>query len=134
MDLLFYVSTKVRHPVLDTGSINLMLTNRKNRKRKMNQQQQKTYYIYILASKKNGTLYIGLTNDLVKRVCEHKERVVKGFTEKYHVNQLVYYEIHSSSYEAVSRERQMKKWNREWKIKLVEKTNPDWNDLYLSII
>ena len=88
------------------------------------------YYVYILASTKNGTLYIGLTNNLIKRVYEHKNDLVEGFTKKYQVHNLVYYETFDSAYEAISREKQVKKWNRQWKINLIEKTNPLWQDLY----
>ncbi len=94
----------------------------------------KQYYVYILASKKNGTLYIGVTGDLVKRVYEHKQNEVEGFTKQYHVHNLVYYEIHKDVNEALLREKQMKKWNRQWKINLIEKNNPQWVDLYKEII
>jgi len=90
----------------------------------------KQYYVYILASKKNGTLYIGITNNLVRRVYEHKEGLVEGFTKKYNVKNLVYYEIHNSVYEAIKREKALKKWLRKWKIELIEKMNPTWKDLY----
>jgi putative endonuclease len=80
--------------------------------------------VYILASKRNGTLYVGVTSDLVKRVWQHKNDVVKGFTEKYGVHTLVYYELHVSMTEAILREKQLKKWNRAWKIELIEKENP----------
>jgi putative endonuclease len=89
----------------------------------------KTYYVYILASKKNGTLYIGFTNDLERRVGEHKSKAVPGFTSKYRVDRLVYFETHNSSYDAFKRERQLKKWKRNWKISLIEEKNPDWIDL-----
>ncbi|OGH58612.1 MAG: hypothetical protein A2725_02840 [Candidatus Magasanikbacteria bacterium RIFCSPHIGHO2_01_FULL_33_34] len=89
----------------------------------------KTYYVYILASKRNGTLYIGVTNELTRRVLEHKNKVIKGFTEKYGVDKLVYYEDYVNIEEAIKREKAMKKWNREWKVKLIEKNNPNWNDL-----
>ncbi|PCJ27459.1 MAG: excinuclease ABC subunit C [Flavobacteriales bacterium] len=89
----------------------------------------KSYYVYILASKRNGTLYIGLTNDLERRILEYKTKVVKGFTAKYDVNILVYFEEFESSMEAYTRERQMKKWKRNWKLKLIEKGNPNWEDL-----
>lgn len=81
----------------------------------------KQYYVYILASKKNGTLYIGVTGDLVKRVYEHKQNEVAGFTKQYHVHNLVCYEIHKDVNEALLREKQMKKWNRQWKINLIER-------------
>ncbi len=88
------------------------------------------YYVYLLASKKYGALYTGVTNDLIKRVYEHKESLVDGFTKKYKVHQLVYYEIHDDVHEAILREKQIKKWNRDWKINLIEKDNPHWIDLY----
>jgi len=89
----------------------------------------KTYYVYILASSRNGTLYIGFTDDLERRVAEHKSKNVEGFTSKYNVTLLVYYETYASSYDAFRRERQLKKWKRDWKIELIEKNNPDWDDL-----
>jgi len=91
-------------------------------------------YVYILASYKNGTLYIGVTNDLKRRVWEHQHDLVKGFTREYGVHDLVHYEIYQDIEEAILREKQMKKWNRNWKIKLINKTNPGWNDLYDSIV
>jgi len=87
------------------------------------------YYLYILASKRKGTLYIGITNNLLRRVYEHKEGLIEGFTKKYKVKNLVYYEVHSNIYEAIKREKAMKKWLRKWKIELIEKTNPEWKDL-----
>ena len=86
-----------------------------------------------MASKKNGTLYIGVTNNLIRRVYEHKDGLLDGFTKKYQVKNLVYYEIHNSMYEAIKREKAMKKWLRKWKIKLIEKENFDWRDLYDEI-
>jgi len=94
----------------------------------------KTYYVYILASKRNGTLYIGVTSDLKKRVYQHKNGLVDGFTKKYDVHQLVYYEETSHIDSAITREKQLKKWNRAWKIHLIEKQNPNWDDLYDQII
>ena len=94
----------------------------------------KNYYVYILFSEPNGTLYIGVTSNLVKRVYEHKTKAVKGFTEEYSVNKLGYFEIYNDIYKAIEREKQLKKWNRNWKIKLLEKNNPDWRDLYNEII
>jgi len=88
------------------------------------------YFVYILASKKNGTLYIGVTNNVAKRVYEHKHGLVEGFTKKYHVHKLVYFEETNDIREALTREKRMKKWNRAWKIELIEKSNPDWNDLF----
>ncbi len=94
----------------------------------------KNSYVYILASKYNGTLYIGLTSDLIKRVWEHKNKFVVGFTAKYDVNQLVYYEIFSDIQVAAAREKRLKEWKRQWKIDLIQTMNPDWLDLYFSII
>jgi len=92
------------------------------------------YYVYIMASKKNGTLYIGVTNDLTRRVYEHKNNLVPGFTSTYNVHDLVYYEICSDVNEALRREKRIKKWNRQWKTNLIVKVNPEWNDLYSMII
>ena len=92
------------------------------------------YYVYILASKKNGTLYIGVTNNLLKRVYEHRNDFVDGFTKKYHVHELVYYEIYNNIADAITREKRMKKWKRQWKIELIEKSNPKWRDLYSDIV
>ena len=86
--------------------------------------------VYILASRRNGTLYIGATSDLVKRVWQHRNDLVAGFTKKYGVHTLVYYELHGDMNEAIRRERQLKKWNRAWKIELIEKENPKWLDLW----
>ncbi len=88
------------------------------------------YYIYILASKKNGTLYIGVTNNLLRRVQEHKNKIAEGFTKKYNINILVYFETTESVTSAIQREKQLKKWNRAWKIQLIESSNPDWVDLF----
>ena len=89
--------------------------------------------VYILASRRHGTLYVGVTNDLVKRVWEHKNNVVEGFTKKYGVHELVYFEMHADMVQAIQREKRIKKWNRAWKIELIEKENPDWNDLWPQI-
>jgi putative endonuclease len=86
--------------------------------------------VYILASKRNGTLYIGVTNNLARRVYEHQEKLVEGFAERYKVFMLVYYEIHGNIEAAIQREKQLKKWNRAWKLRLIEKHNPDWVNLY----
>ena len=94
----------------------------------------KQYYVYILASKRKGTLYIGVTSDLIKRVYEHKNNLIEGFTQKYDVHNLVYYEVTESVESAINREKQLKKWNRAWKIKLIEKTDPKWKDLYFNFI
>ncbi len=93
----------------------------------------KQFYIYILASKRDGTLYIGVTNDLVRRVWEHKNGAVDGFTKKYSVHRLVWYEVVDTALVAIAREKQLKKWNRAWKLRLIEKMNPDWKDLYDEI-
>jgi len=87
------------------------------------------YYVYILSNKRNGTLYIGLTNDIERRISEHKSKTYKGFTLKYDVNKLVYFEELESYNDAVTREKQLKKWRRIWKLSLIEKSNPEWNDL-----
>jgi putative endonuclease len=94
----------------------------------------KQYYVYILASQRNGTLYIGVTSDLIKRVYEHKNNLVSGFTERYNVHTLVYFESTNDIDNAIRREIQIKKWNKDWKIELIEKNNPDWRDLYLDLI
>ncbi|MBX4200660.1 GIY-YIG nuclease family protein [Candidatus Parcubacteria bacterium] len=90
----------------------------------------KSYYVYILASKRNGTLYTGVTSDLIKRVHEHKNNLIEGFTKKYKVHTLVHYEETSDAVAAIEREKYIKNWNREWKLELIEKTNPTWKDLY----
>lgn len=89
--------------------------------------------VYILASKRNGTLYTGVTSNLIKRIWEHKNEHIDGFTKRYAVHRLVYYEQHSEMGAAILREKQIKKWNRAWKLKLIETHNPDWEDLYLSL-
>lgn len=94
----------------------------------------KEYYVYILASQKYGTLYTGVTNNLIKRIYEHKEGLVQGFTKEYSVNKLVHYEEHLDIYTAISREKILKRWRREWKINLIEQNNPQWLDLYSDIL
>lgn len=91
------------------------------------------HYVYILASKKNGTLYIGVTTDLVRRIFEHKNKTIEGFTSKYNVHNLVYYEHYEDYEQAAHREKCMKEWKREWKIKRIEENNPHWRDLYDDI-
>jgi putative endonuclease len=86
--------------------------------------------VYILASKKNGTLYVGVTSDLKKRTWEHKNNLIEGFTKRYGVHVLVWYEQHESMAIAIEREKRLKEWKRSWKLELIEKTNPDWRDLY----
>ncbi len=90
----------------------------------------KSFFVYFLASKRNGTLYIGFTSGLEARTFQHKTEVVKGFTSRYKVKRLVYYEQYADAYTAIQKEKQLKKWNRAWKIRLIEKHNPDWEDLY----
>jgi putative endonuclease len=92
----------------------------------------KTYYVYMLASKKNGVLYIGMTNDLLRRMHEHRSESIPGFTKLYHVKKLVYYEIFDKPYDANCREKAMKKWYRQWKIELIEANNPMWQDLFTN--
>lgn len=95
--------------------------------------RQYTYYVYILASQRNGTLYTGVTNDLKIRAWEHQHDLVKGFTREYGVHILVYYEQHSDIDQAILREKQIKRWKRTWKLDLIEKDNPNWDDLYSVI-
>ena len=92
------------------------------------------YYIYILASKFRGTLYIGITNDLIRRVYEHRNDLIDGFTKRYGVHMLVYYEQCTDVSVAIWRERRLKKWTREWKIRLIESMNPTWTDLYPGLV
>ena len=92
------------------------------------------YCIYILASKRNSVLYIGVTSNLVKRIYEHKNNKIEGFSKKYHVHKLVHYEITNDIESAITREKQLKKWNRKWKLELIEKNNPEWKDLYFELI
>ena len=90
--------------------------------------------MYILASKNYGTLYVGVTNDLLERVTQHKSKINSGFTRQYAVDKLVYYEIYGGVEEAILREKKLKKWRREWKIRLIEEDNPEWCDLYFELI
>ena len=89
--------------------------------------------VYMLASKRNGTLYIGVTSDLVKRVWEHKNNLIEGFTKRYGVHHLVWYELHESMDSAIEREKGLKEWRRVWKLELIERMNPNWQDLYDTI-
>lgn len=91
-------------------------------------------YVYIITNKRNGTLYVGVTADLQKRVWEHKEGIVEGFSKKYGLNILVWYEVHDDISEAIKREKQIKKWERSWKLRIIEQMNPDWLDLYDDIL
>jgi putative endonuclease len=92
------------------------------------------YFVYILASRRNGTLYVGVTNDLARRAGEHKGKQVPGFTKRHGVDILVWYEVHNDINEAIAREKQIKGWNRAWKVRLIEKQNPVWNDLAGSLM
>ncbi len=91
------------------------------------------YFVYVLASRLGGTLYIGVTNDLVRRAQEHRQGEVEGFTKKYGINRLVHFEAFDDIHEAIAREKRLKKWNRAWKIQLVEEQNPNWDDLYPAL-
>ena len=95
---------------------------------------EKQSAVYLLASQRNGTLYIGVTSNLVKRIWEHRNNAVEGFTKRYGVHTLVYYEQHTTMEAAITREKQLKKWNRAWKLRLVEERNPDWRDLWPEIV
>ena len=92
-----------------------------------------SYCVYILASRKNGAIYVGITNDLVRRIYEHRTKAAHGFTSKYNITRLVWFEIYDDPISAISREKELKKWKRAWKTQLVEAQNPHWNDLYESI-
>jgi putative endonuclease len=92
------------------------------------------FYVYLLASKPYGTLYVGVTSDLAKRVSEHKSKAVSGFTARYRVDTLVWFEAHESVEAAISREKQIKEWKREWKFNLIERDNPHWIDLYCDLV
>jgi len=94
----------------------------------------KQFYVYIMTSRRNGTLYTGVTSDLIKRVYEHKNGLVEGFTKKFAVHFLFWYEIHQTADTAITREKQIKKWNRSWKLELIEKENAEWHDLYSSLV
>ncbi len=90
----------------------------------------KNYFVYILASQRNGTLHIGVTNNIARRIYEHKNDLIKGFTEKYRVHNLIYVEETNDVNVAITREKQLKKWKRSWKLRLIETANPEWKDLY----
>jgi putative endonuclease len=94
----------------------------------------KQSYVYILASKKHGTLYIGVTSDIIKRVYEHKNNLAKGFTKQHAVHRLVYFEVYEDIKDAIHRETCLKRWKRDWKVRLIEEHNPDWHDLYDSLL
>ena len=91
------------------------------------------YYVYIMASQKNGTIYIGVTNDIIRRTYEHREGQLTGFSQKYRVKHLVHYEEFQDIHDAIQREKRLKKWNRAWKIQLIETQNPDWRDLWFDL-
>ena len=93
-----------------------------------------TYYGYILASTRNGTLYVGVTNNLLRRVAQHKASEISGFTKRYHIHLLVHYETFGHISAAIRREKCLKKWNRQWKLRLIEQTNPEWHDLYDELL
>jgi len=95
---------------------------------------EKSFAVYIMASRRNGTLYIGATSDLVGRVHQHKNGVFDGFTKKYKVHMLVWYEQHATADTAIYREKQLKNWNRLWKLRIIEEMNPEWRDLYGDIV
>ena len=90
--------------------------------------------VYLLANKRNGTLYVGVTSNLVQRIWQHKKDLAEGFTKKYQVHTLVWYEVHDTMESAIAREKAIKEWNRAWKLELIEKTNPQWRDLYEEIV
>jgi len=92
-----------------------------------------SYYVYIIASRRDGATYLGVTNDLVRRVYEHQIKAVPGFTSKYNITQLVWFEIYDDPVSAITREKELKKWKRSWKVELIEAQNPEWKDLYESI-
>lgn len=91
------------------------------------------YYVYLLASRKDGALYVGVTNDLVRRAYEHRTKAVPGFTSKYNIAKLVWFEIHDNPISAITREKEIKKWRRAWKVALIERDNPGWDDLFETI-
>ena len=91
------------------------------------------YYVYLMASRKHGTLYLGVTNNLVRRFYEHKSKAVRGFTARYNVDRLVWFECYDDSTNAIEREKDIKNWRRNWKIRLIEEVNPQWDDLYDGI-
>jgi putative endonuclease len=92
------------------------------------------YYVYILANRPYGTLYVGITNDLVRRVWEHRNGVVNGFSDRHELKRLVWYEVHATAYEAIRREKLIKKWHRDWKVNLIQSMNSEWEDLFDSVV
>ena len=99
----------------------------------MTERMSMAYYVYLLASRKDGSLYLGVTNDLIRRIYEHRTKAVRGFTSKYNITRLVWFEIYDDPISAISREKEIKKWKRAWKTQLIEARNPLWDDLYESI-
>jgi putative endonuclease len=92
------------------------------------------FYVYLLASRRHGTLYLGITNDLIRRVYEHKSRNIPGFTARHEIDRLVWFEVYNDPNGAITREKKLKKWRRDWKIRLIEEHNPDWRDLYPALL
>lgn len=90
--------------------------------------------VYMVTNKQNGTLYVGVTSDLPRRIWEHKEKIADGFTKKYSLDKLVFFEDHGTMNDAIDREKRLKRWHRQWKLKLIEDTNPEWKDLYTDIV
>jgi putative endonuclease len=123
-----YRNLITRHPLQYHGSIHVP------RIFKEEEMDCESPCVYLLASKPHGVLYIGVTSDLKYRIWQHKQKLVDGFSKKYNADRLVWYEQHVDIYTAITREKQIKKWNRDWKIELIESSNPDWTDLYLDIL
>jgi putative endonuclease len=117
----------------DPGTRKLKIKQIPHQVRNDNKKKMKDYYVYIATNKNNTVLYTGVTNNIKRRMHEHKEKLVKSFTSKYNVNKLVYIEHFNDIMEAIHREKQLKKWKRQWKIELIEKMNKDWIDLYNEI-
>lgn len=123
------------HSVLDTDSKMLnQVQHDGESKFSMTRNRMKKGFVYIMSNKQDGVLYIGVTSDIVKRVYEHKNDFVDGFTKQYNLKNLVYYEVYDEIEEAIKREKQLKNWHRDWKIELINKQNPKWEDLYESIL
>lgn len=127
--------TTYRHSVLDTESKMLNRVQHDGEsKLSMTRNRMKKGFVYMMSNKQDGVLYIGVTSDIVKRVYEHKNSLVDGFTKQYNLKNLVYYEVYDEIEEAIKREKQLKNWHRKWKVELVNKQNPKWEDLYESIL
>ena len=95
---------------------------------------EREFYVYIMTNRPYGTLYVGITNDLVRRAWEHREGMVDGFTKEHGLHRLVWYEAHDTAYDAITREKLIKKWHRDWKVNLIQRLNPDWDDLFEEIV